>query len=341
MNLLKLLKQLIKTARLSQASPEVQPPEPPVASHPQLPDRHTFKDVYFAEQPLDLQSRETFQAHELPLSGPQPWLDQPDALIQIQQRLQQGEITPAEAKLCQQFVEEGYVILEGILDAATIDSVWAAYEAAIAAGELHPSPEKKTVDDPHPGHVMNAHLAVPEIYQLFADRQLLHLIELLLGREPIPFQTLMFPKGREQLAHSDSIHMTTYPLGYLCAAWIACEDIQPNSGALLYYPGSHRLPYIFSQEVGLSPQEFATQLYSAVAEKYEPYIQQVIRDHQLQPQLFYPRKGDVLIWHANLLHGGSPRTDLRPTRKSLVCHYFAKGAFCYHDLSGRPAERVF
>ena len=41
--------------------------------------------------------------------------------------------------------------------------------------------------------------------------------------------------------------------------------------------------------------------------------------------------GDVLFWHANLLHGGSPRKNLALSRKALVCHHFAKGAVTYHD----------
>jgi len=44
--------------------------------------------------------------------------------------------------------------------------------------------------------------------------------------------------------------MTTYPEGYLVGAWVAVEDIHPDSGPLVYYPGSHRLPYYLSKEVG-------------------------------------------------------------------------------------------
>nr|WP_321984985.1 hypothetical protein [uncultured Lichenicoccus sp.] len=29
----------------------------------------------------------------------------------------------------------------------------------------------------------------------------------------------------------------TYPLGYLAATWTAFEDIHPDSGPLVYYPG--------------------------------------------------------------------------------------------------------
>jgi hypothetical protein len=44
------------------------------------------------------------------------------------------------------------------------------------------------------------------------------------------------------------------------------------------------------------------------------------------------------VWQANLLHGGAPRTDLALTRKAVVCHYFAQGALCYHDLASAQAS---
>jgi ectoine hydroxylase-related dioxygenase (phytanoyl-CoA dioxygenase family) len=53
----------------------------------------------------------------------------------------------------------------------------------------------------------------------------------------------------------------------------------------------------------------------------------------LEPHYFHAKKGDVLFWHANLLHGGSKRRNLQLSRRALVSHYFVKGAVCYHDFS--------
>ena len=49
--------------------------------------------------------------------------------------------------------------------------------------------------------------------------------------------------------------MTTYLMDFLAAAWIAMEDIDPNSGPLVYYPKSHRLPHFLSQEADIGVQE--------------------------------------------------------------------------------------
>jgi len=72
-------------------------------------------------------------------------------------------------------------------------------------------------------------------------------------------------------------------------------------------------------------------------ENYEQKIEAVIFKNHLIEKKFLPKKGDFLIWHANLLHGGAPITKQGKTRKSMVCHYFAKDVLCYHEISQRPA----
>ncbi len=146
-----------------------------------------------------------------------------------------------------------------------------------------------------------------------------------MGREPAPFQTITSYKGSQQGEHSDSIHMTTYPLGYLAAAWVAFEDIHPDSGPLVYYPASHRLPYVFSEDVGISTDDFKKRGYAPYHQRYEPRIKELISEHGLQAHYFHAKKGDVLIWHANLIHGGSKRQNLELSRRGLIpqrfCNY--------------------
>ncbi len=185
--------------------------------------------------------------------------------------------------------------------------------------------------------MLNIHNYVPEMAELLFHERLKQHISMLVGREAIPFQTIPSFRGSEQLPHSDAIHMTTYPLGFLSAAWVAFEDIHADSGPLVYYPGSHRLPYYLSKAVGIGPTEFKEQGRNPYSAKYEPFIQQQVAQRGLKPASFTPKKGDVLIWHHNLLHGGSPRRERSHTRKSVVCHFYASNVVCYHDLSGDPA----
>lgn len=289
--------------------------------------------VVEADIPVDIGCIKVFRAENFPESGPSPWLDQPAAQDIIARRVARREITPRQAEICRSWEENGYYVLRGAIDPETIDEAWDAYEAAIARGDVTLAPEKAAEDDPHPGRYLNPHLKVEEIERLLKHPVLVNFSSMVLGRPAIPFQTIASHKGSQQAEHSDSIHMTTYPVGYLAACWIAMEDIHADSGPLVYYPGTHRLPYLFSHDVGISPEDFKQRGYGAYVDHYEPAIQREIRDHGAKPEYFTARKGDVLFWHANLLHGGSARADIRRSRKALVHHYFAEGCVCYHDLS--------
>lgn len=233
-------------------------------------------------------------------------------------------------------------MLKRFFDADLLDQVWGAYEEAVRSGRVRLEPEQPAPGDPLPSRSLDAHLVVPEVRAFLHDPRLISWMRLFLGRHPTPFQTLVSHKGSEQREHSDAIHMTTYPVGYLTAAWIAFEDIHPDSGPIVYYPGSHRLPYLSSRALGLPADDFRKRGYAGYFEKYEPAIQALIAEQGLVANVFLPEKGDVLLWHGNLIHAGSPRRSLAFSRKAVVLHYFARGAVCYHDLSGTltPLERL-
>ena len=102
----------------------------------------------------------------------------------------------------------------------------------------------------------------------------------------------------------------------MAASWVALEDVSPESGELEYYVGSHRLEdYLFDGRFKWMP--FRSPEYSAFVESLH------VRSHAqgLPRQRFLPRKGDALIWSADLVHGGSAGARAGITRQSLVTHY--------------------
>ncbi|QQC64177.1 phytanoyl-CoA dioxygenase family protein [Paraburkholderia ginsengisoli] len=299
-----------------------------------VPAQQRFFDLpVIAETPIDPQTQ-VFKYEAFPASGPLPWLDAPDAQQKIAVRLRDGEITGQQAEWCRKWVEDGYLIIERFFDEKQLDATWSAYEMAIETGMLKPPVEPLFDDDSLPGRTLNPHFAVDEIRAMLFDERMNEVVSLLLGAKAAPFQTIGGHKSSEQLQHSDSIHMSTYPNGYLVANWIAFEDIHPDSGPLVFHPGSHRLPYLMSEALGMP---FGCG-YSAYHDIYEPAIQKTIADHALEAHYFLPKKGDVLLWHANLLHGGSKMKDpAHVSRKALVCHFFSQGCLCYHDLTGMPS----
>src|SRR5215204_813901 len=255
----------------------------------------------FAEIDVNPSKLPSIRAEHFPYSGPYPWLDRDDACDRIQFRLASGEMNAEQAIQCQHWAERGYIILESLIDYSALDDVWTRYEEAIRSGKIKLAPEAAAEGDPHPGRYLNPHKKVGAFCRLLKHPELLGWLKLLTGHQPKPLQTITSHKGTQQAVHSDSIHMTTYPLGYLTAAWVAFEDIHPDSGPLVYYPGSHRLPYVFSKDVDISEADFKRDGYKAYQAKYEPFIRSLVQENRIEPHYFHARKGDVLIWHANLI----------------------------------------
>ncbi|MEO8672526.1 MAG: phytanoyl-CoA dioxygenase family protein [Tahibacter sp.] len=287
---------------------------------------------------VDLRKISAFRAENFPYSEQIPWLDRDDWRSQISHRLASGEIGEDEATLCRHWAENGYVVIPSAFSKRQLKEAWSDYEQGIANSSLIPQEDHAiSVQSRLPGRVLNPHFKVAAFEKILRDQQMVDIVSLLLGVTALPFQTIAGHKGSEQLPHSDSIHMTTYPQGFLIANWIAFEDIAPDSGPLQYYPGSHRMPYAYSRECGIGLDE-ARASYAAYHQKYETFVQKQIANGDLQPHFFYAKTGDVLFWHANLLHGGSRIQNATSSRHALVCHYFAEGCICYHDYTGSPSH---
>ena len=181
----------------------------------------------FAEKPLKLSQLPSYRAEHFPLAGPYPWLDLPDAEERIAARLSRKEITEQQAALCRYWCANGYVILPRTISDDLLDEVWTTYEQAVACGKIHLDPEPAADGDPYPGRFLDPHRNSGIFCRLLKHRSLTDALCLLLGHPPKALQTITSHKGSQQGLHSDSIHMTTYPIGYLAAAWVAFEDIHP------------------------------------------------------------------------------------------------------------------
>ena len=87
------------------------------------------------------------------------------------------------------------------------------------------------------------HYLNPAARRLFDSPRLMALVSRLFGRPARPFAVINFMKGSRQHLHQDMAVFHIHPWNYLIGAWIACEDIRPDSGPLVFYPGSHRAPF--------------------------------------------------------------------------------------------------
>lgn len=167
--------------------------------------------------------------------------------------------------------------------------------------------------------IQDAWMFDADVKAIATNPAVLDLLGRLYGRRTVPFQTLNFPVGTQQHVHSDAIHFSSVPERFMCGVWLAMEDIHEDAGPLTYCPGSHRWPIVSNLMLGT--KRFGDQSQMAQS-PYEEVWRASMEAQRAPTEVFLARKGQALIWAANLLHGGSPQRDPNRTRWSQVTHYY-------------------
>lgn len=238
-----------------------------------------------------------------------------------------GRAAPDEIAALRQFVETGYLVLEGVVPPAELKRLNEALDQAV----------ERKIEGYEWGssqRIRNLHLEFPAVRDLWLNPKVLKVLELIFDAPPAPCQSLSYVFGSQQDHHQDTIHLTPFPAGMMCGVWTALEDVQEGSGELAVYPGSHRLPRVYMSSVGLKKVE--DEDWTDFGATVIPRWTEMLAEKGLQPDVYRPKAGTVLIWHENLMHAGSVRLNPEKSRRSIVCHYFARGAVAYYDSSGMP-----
>ncbi|MEM6584571.1 MAG: phytanoyl-CoA dioxygenase family protein, partial [Pseudomonadota bacterium] len=176
------------------------------------------------------------------------------------------------------------------------------------------------------GRIQDAWKFDADVKAIASNEGVIELLSALYGRTAFPFQTLNFPVGTQQAAHSDMVHFSSQPEKFMCGVWLAMEDVGADAGPLFYYPGSHRWPVMNNSLVGR--QGAGVELASA-QHPFEEAWSAICAAKETPKDTFLARKGQALIWCANLLHGGSPQNDPRLSRFSQVTHYYFDDCLYY------------
>lgn len=183
----------------------------------------------------------------------------------------------------------------------------------------------------HRFKVNDLYLRESSLRDIVLSERVALILEDLLGDEPVICNTLNFERGSQQADHLDTLYMTPATEGALVATWMALEDVPAEGGPLRYFPESNNIaPFYFSSgSMHTVPEEMA---------RWSDYMAAQVERYGLGEQRFLARKGDLFVWHALLLHGGSEIVDLNLTRQSLVTHYWTQTDCESRNLDLRPAR---
>ncbi len=151
--------------------------------------------------------------------------------------------------------------------------------------------------------------------------KIMSLLKELYKSNAIAFSTINFTKGTEQPLHSDYFHFGSMPELMLAGVWVALENIDPDAGPLSIVPGSHKGPIILPEDLGFSEPPRSTAEVKKNYTAYEEWVKNHIIENDLEVSTPKLKKGEALIWAANMLHGAFSIKNKQLTRYSQVTHY--------------------
>ncbi len=252
-----------------------------------------------------------------------PWFESPF----FPTLLEQASLDSDTKKIVKAFAEDGYVIIDP--EIPDFDN---------KASSIIQGLSNEYIEDPV--RIADAWRFHPYIKELAAHQKILDLLKVLYRLDPIPFQTLNFRVGTQQRTHSDTLHFQSVPHRFMAGVWIALEDIDEDNGPLHYYPKSHKLPCYDFHDIALTSS--ATKKTLDLYKQYEDFVSTLMEEKKFEKKEVKIKKGQALVWAANLFHGGSPIRDTSRSRHSQVTHYYFSGCRYYTPmLSDIFLQKIF
>jgi len=143
----------------------------------------------------------------------------------------------------------------------------------------------------------------------------------------------------ERKWHQDR-YLNPSPVGnHYVAVWMALDDIHPDSGPFEFVRGSHRWPSM-EQDLLLRHYPAEMRLRDSWPTETQYDVHRICEEEMArrgsQVEQLLAKKGDVLIWHANLMHRGSKPNVPGTPRKALICHYSS-----INHRVDMPAKKLF
>ena len=284
-------------------------------------------------------------------SNSMPWIDRPNADVEtfLKTFKPRHEVSYDLKEKLENWQTNGYAILENIISEELIDKFMSDFYKLTDEPEKHKLTVRIDLPEFQPNQQRNIsefpkeslkgkyvkfndfHNSSVAGKKLMAHPGIVTFLEAIFNQQVVAMQSLTFLYGSQQPTHQDFPWVTAKDPSHLAAAWIALEDIKIDSGPLYYYLGSHKMPkFDFGSGILYRPWSTRTPL------DYADYLDKTCAELKYPKEILLIKKGDVLMWHGALAHGGSPIQNPEQTRKSLVCHYSTYQALPFSRIS--PGE---
>jgi len=265
----------------------------------------------------------------------------------LDERVRSGDVAAEDADKARQFSRDGYLVLENAIPGDLIDRYLVDLEELRARDDTPLMVTSTELEEPIQ-YNSDVHerfrsiRTVDDYYFLSSARDILfhpsiaRCLEFLLEGPVLLTQSLNFLHGSQQGMHRDTAFVSmNSPMKFL-GVWIALEKVAAGTGELIYFPGSHRWEdYLFSGRFKHYDRERDGE---QVLDDNYLWIYRQAEKRGTAEAHFLANKGDVIIWHADLAHGGASVSTANATRRSLVGHFCTRGVKPLYAYS-RPRQR--
>lgn len=169
----------------------------------------------------------------------------------------------------------------------------------------------------------NLHCGLPELINLFSTHTLVvEVIDHFLG-EGVVYSSSYTERSSARDAERDAPKFRTEPEHLHMGLWFALEDMDHQNGPLTLVPNAHALPELDREKIlrsvyppGIEIDPHSPELWNAYQAELRKQREQV----GLAEETILARKGDVVVWHPDMLHGEARAADPLRTRHALVMH---------------------
>jgi hypothetical protein len=215
------------------------------------------------------------------------------------------------------WVKHGWVTIPNLIPTDVIDNYAAVRERL--------PKDRRALDNYWGGwHYPTPYMDCPELLDLATHHELQHVLGSLIA-EPVGLHLALTGwVSTERRWHQDSYLNPEFLWSFYVAAWIALDDVDGDSGPFEFIDGSHTWPVLRREKLFrfLTPEQRASPDWPTTTQgQIERVCEAEISKRGALVSRFVPKKGDVLIWHSNLIHRGSIPHNSELLRKSLICHY--------------------
>ncbi|NOU98174.1 phytanoyl-CoA dioxygenase family protein [Paenibacillus sp. LMG 31456] len=212
----------------------------------------------------------------------------------------------------QKFETEGYLIVSGLFSDEQVEEIIVTFDQIseqTIPGHFEPdrSQDTKDVLKRYP-RVMQPHRFNETALKYMLHEPVLQVLKDLFEENPLAAQTMFYykpPGSRGQALHQDNFYLKVEP-GNCIAAWMAVDSADEENGGLLVVPRTNE-------------HEIVCPELADDTESFTKHLVKVPQGNTIVPAVM--KKGDVLFFNGNLIHGSYRNKSKDRFRRAFICHY--------------------